>query len=267
METQASDNAAWIRRYHRASDEAIRLVCLPHAGGSASFYFPVSRALAPDVEVLCVQYPGRQDRRHEPNITSIPDLADQVYQALLPWADRPMAFFGHSMGAILGFELALRAAERGDLRLAHLFASGRRAPSRYRDEQVHRRTDQEIVARLRGLKGTETAVLGDAETLSMILPAVRGDYQAIETYRHRPGAVLDVPVTVIVGDQDEMTTLEEAGDWAEHTTGPFDMSVFPGGHFYLTEHAAQVIELISATVSRVGLVSPAGAVPPVSQPR
>jgi pyochelin biosynthesis protein PchC len=252
METQSSDNATWIRRYHRAPGSGIRLVCLPHAGGSASFYFPVSRALAPDVEVLCVQYPGRQDRRHEPNIGNIPELADLVYEALLPWSDRPMAFFGHSMGAILGYEVALRAAERADFQLAHLFASGRRAPSRYRDERVHLRADHEIVARLRTLKGTETAVLGDAETLNMILPAVRSDYKAVETYRHRPGPVLDVPVTVLVGDQDEMTSLDEARAWSEHTTGPFDMKIFPGGHFYLTEHSAQVIEVISATVSRVG---------------
>jgi pyochelin biosynthetic protein PchC len=252
METQSSDNAIWIRRFHRAPDSSVRLVCMPHAGGSASFFYPVSKALAPDLEVLCVQYPGRQDRRHEPNIGSIGELADRVYEALCPWSDRPMAFFGHSMGAILAFEVALRIGQQADLELTHLFASGRRAPSRYRNEQVHLRDDRGIVDEIRSLSGTETAILGDIETLNMILPAVRSDYKAIETYRHQPGAVLDVPVTVLTGDQDQMTSLEEAGAWSEHTTGPFDLKVFPGGHFYLVNHSAEVIDAISAGITQAG---------------
>src|SRR5947207_7750544 len=106
MTALVSDDGLWIRRFHPAPPGTPRLVCLPHAGGSASFYFPVSRALSPAVDVLAVQYPGRQDRRHERCVDNIPELAAQVLAVLRPWLTGPTALFGHSMGASLAFELA-----------------------------------------------------------------------------------------------------------------------------------------------------------------
>lgn len=103
------ETGAWVRRFHPdGRDAAHRLICFPHAGGSASFYFPVSRALTPGVDVLAIQYPGRQDRRHEPCIDSIAALADALAEEVRPWCDRPVTFFGHSMGATLAFEVARR---------------------------------------------------------------------------------------------------------------------------------------------------------------
>jgi pyochelin biosynthesis protein PchC len=238
-------STAWIRRFHPPADDATRLVCLPHAGGSASFYFPVSTALSPRLEVLAVQYPGRQDRRLDPVIDDVHVLADQVSAALEPYTDRPLALFGHSMGATLAYEVALRLEERGDRPVAHLFASGRRAPSRYRDEDVHRRGDAALVAELRLLNGTETALLDDPELREMVMPSIRGDYRAIETYRHRPGRVLRAPVTAITGDDDPKTSIDEARAWAGHTTGPFRLEILPGGHFYLIARAAQVLRIVS----------------------
>ena len=162
----------WIRRYHQAPDSPVRLVCFPHAGGSASFFFPVAKALAPAIDVTAVQYPGRQDRRTEPNIDNIADLADAILPAVRPLTDRPLAFFGHSMGAILAYEVALRLEKDGAAPLTRLYASGRRAPSRYREETVHKRDDAGVIAELRGLSGTDADLLGDAETLEMILPAI-----------------------------------------------------------------------------------------------
>jgi surfactin synthase thioesterase subunit len=103
----------------------------PHAGGSASFYLPVSRALAPVADVIALQYPGRQERRKEKCLDSIDEMADRMAEILVPLADRPLVFFGHSMGALIAFEIARRLAEQGIVR-RHLFASGRRAPSRHR---------------------------------------------------------------------------------------------------------------------------------------
>ncbi|GGM70998.1 thioesterase II family protein [Dactylosporangium sucinum] len=248
------DSTTWIRRFHPAGDGSTRLVCLPHAGGSASFFFPVSASLSPRLEVLAVQYPGRQDRRHDPVIDDVHLLADRVTAALQPYADRPLALFGHSLGATLAYEVALRLEAARDEPVAHLFASGRRAPSRYRDEDVHKRGDAALMAELRMLNGTETALLDDPETRAMVMPSIRSDYKAIETYRHRPGGRLKAPVTAITGDDDPKTSLDEARDWAAHTTGPFRLEVLPGGHFFLIPRAAQVLRLISETLtpSRTG---------------
>jgi pyochelin biosynthesis protein PchC len=243
METTV-DSEAWINRFHPAPEGTPRLVCFPHAGGSSSFYHPVSQALHPDVDVLALQYPGRQDRRLEEPVRDIHALADLVTAALRPWSSGPLAFFGHSMGAILAYEVALRLQQENGTGPDVLFASGRRAPSTTRVEGVHKRDDDGVVRELKKLAGTEAALLADEELMRMILPAIRADYEAIETYAPRPGPRLTCPVTVLVGDNDPQVTLAEAQTWQDHTTGPFDMKTFTGGHFYLTAHQREVIALI-----------------------
>jgi len=249
MTLPSTDTEVWIRGYHQAPVGRLRLLCFPHAGGSASFFFPVSARLAPDIDVRAVQYPGRQDRRAEPNIDNVPDLADAIHDAMLPLADGPLAFFGHSMGAVLAYEVALRLEEAGVAPLTQLFVSGRRAPSRHRETSVHRRDDQGVVEELRRLSGTQSDLLSDPETLEMILPAVRNDYRAIETYRPSPGRSLRCPITVYVGDSDPQVTIDEAGAWAEHTSGRFELRIFPGGHFYLTESAQEVVQVLSGDLA------------------
>ncbi|MEY9969558.1 pyochelin biosynthetic protein PchC [Streptacidiphilus sp. MAP12-16] len=234
----------WIRRFHQAPDSKVRLLCLPHAGGSASFYHPVSAALSPGIEVLAVQYPGRQDRRSEPSVDSIGELADLVHRMVRPLDDRPLAIFGHSMGAVLGFELARRLEADGQPP-AVLFASGRRGPGTYREEFVHRRDDDGVVAELKTLSGTNTALLGDEEILRMILPAIRNDYRAIETYRREPGGPLSIPIVTLIGDDDPKSTVDEARAWSDETTGDFSIRVFPGGHFYLAAHQKAVLAEIT----------------------
>ncbi|MDN3357935.1 alpha/beta fold hydrolase [Actinomadura sp. DC4] len=249
MTTLPTAPDTWIRRYHQAPNGTVQLVCFPHAGGSASFYFPVSTALSPGVEVSAVQYPGRQDRRAEPNIDSLPALADAIFPVVRPLADRPLAFFGHSMGALLAYEVALRLEADGAPPLTRLYVSGRRAPSRYRPDAVHRQGDAGIVAELRRLSATDSELLGDPETLEMILPAIKSDYKAVETYEHTPGQSVSSPIYALIGDDDPKVTAEEANAWAEHTTGSFEMRTFPGGHFYLVDQSAAVIRLIATDLS------------------
>ncbi|MEV8505704.1 alpha/beta fold hydrolase [Actinoplanes sp. NPDC051475] len=240
----SAQSTTWLRRFAPASDATMSLVCLPHAGGSASFYFPVSRALAPAIDVVAVQYPGRQDRRHEPNIDSLTELADRIVDALSPSDGRPFALFGHSMGAVLAYEVALRLTAAGLPAPSRLFLSGRRAPSRHRDDRVHLMSDRDILAQIRRLNGTEAAALDDPDIRDMILPVMRSDYRAVETYRHDSSRVLACPVTVLTGDRDPLVTIEEARAWEEHTSGTTELVVLPGGHFYLVEQSERVLDLI-----------------------
>lgn len=247
----------WLRRFQPAPEAPVRLVCLPHAGGSASFYFPVARALAPAMDVLAVQYPGRQDRRHEPGITRLAELADRITEALLPWADRPLALFGHSMGGLLGYEVAARLEDAGTAPAA-LFASARRAPSRHRVESVHLRSDAGVIEELKLLDGTDSGMLMDDELLRMILPALRSDYEAIETYRHQPRPPLSTPVVVLTGDDDPQVTADEAQAWSAHTSAGFSLHTFKGGHFYLTRHQTEVLDIIRRTVVKECAAQPVG---------
>ncbi len=243
------DPAAWLRTFHPPAADAVRLICLPHAGGAASFYHSLSQALAPEVATVAVQYPGRQDRYREPSCRSINDLADGVYAALRPSAGERLALFGHSMGAVVAYELAARMRAAGGPDPLALFVSGRRAPSCYRAEAVHRLDDAGVVAQLRLLSGTETSLLDDPELLEVILPAVRDDYRAVETYRHDPATVLGCPITVLTGAHDPMTTLDEAQAWRSHTTARVEVKVYAGGHFFLAEHLTDVAELIRRTLT------------------
>jgi surfactin synthase thioesterase subunit len=252
---RTSDPHLWLRQFHETHADAVRLVCLPYAGGSASFFHAMSAGLAPSVAAIAVQYPGRQDRRGEPLIDNIPDLAEGVLAALEAHADGPLAVFGHSMGATLAFEVARLMEERWGRSPLALFLSGRRAPSRFREERIHTLDDAGIVRHLATMEGTDPRVLGDEEILRMILPVVRNDYRAIETYRGRTEDRVSCPITVLTGDRDGRVTPDEAAGWAKHTTGDFSLTTFPGGHFYLTEQTTAVLEVLRSTLHSLGRTS------------
>lgn len=239
----------WLRRFRTTSTATIRLVCLPHAGGAATYYFPMSSSLPSWVDVLAVQYPGRQDRRGDRCIDSIGELADRVSEAVFEDAKLPTAFFGHSMGAVVAFEVARRLEARG-APPAVLFVSGRRAPSRTRPGWIHQLDNAGIIAELRRLSATDDKVLSDEEFMRAALPAIRNDYKAIETYACPGGTAVTSPITVLVGDRDPQTTIEEAEAWRRHTTGAFTLKTFPGGHFFLNDNrmkvAAEVINGLAA---------------------
>ncbi|MDG4810860.1 alpha/beta fold hydrolase [Micromonospora sp. WMMD1120] len=246
----------WIRVVRQLPDAPVRLVCFPHAGGSASYYFPLAGLFGDRIEVLAVQYPGRHDRHREPGITELGSLADKVADVLAGAVEGPFAFFGHSMGAILAFEVTRRLEERGAPVPEVLFASGRRAPSVVREENVHRRGDAEVIAEMRRLGGTDASLLADPELLDMIMPALRADYTAIETYRcDPPNAAVGAPIEVLIGDVDPRVAVEDAKAWALHTTAACAIRVFSGGHFYLAERAGEVAAHVAG---RLGLLTRQG---------
>lgn len=258
MNTTKDDaTTEWIRRYRPSATSTTRLVCFPHAGGSASFFHPLAPRFSPGTDVVSLQYPGRQDRRHEPCVEDIGTLADLLADELAALSDKPTVFFGHSMGAALAFETAHRLEQRGTRAPRSVIASGRRGPATRRDEEVHKRDDNGVIEELKKLNGTDTAIFGDEELLRMAMPAIRNDYRAIEAYRCEPDRKVRAPLVVLTGDEDPKTTREEAEAWEQHTEGDFRLRVFSGGHFFLTEHLTEVnreieTELAAAESIEVG---------------
>lgn len=249
MAAISSNNASnWIREFHPSDRTSPRMICFPHAGGAASYYFPVSRALSGQVEVLAVQYPGRQDRYAEPAIGNVENLAAAIFRELPPEDLDRTWLFGHSMGAAVAFEVARLMERELDRSPLGIILSGRRAPSRFRDETLHRQGDAAIIANVQALSGTDAAVFDDPDTHRLIMPALRADYRAIETYRPSGTPRVSCPIHVFVGDADPLSTLDEAGSWRDHTTGGFTMRVFQGDHFYLTARPAEVIAAISQLI-------------------
>ncbi|MFJ8888481.1 thioesterase II family protein [Streptomyces sp. NPDC102402] len=263
---------SWFRRFQPAPQAPVRLVCLPHGGGSAGFFLPTARALAPAVDVLAVQYPGRQDRRGEEPVTDLQVLADRIAAGLAPYRDRPLALFGHSMGATIGFEVACRLEAAGEVP-AVLFASGSTAPSIPFEGGLGSAGDERLLAELRALGGTDASLMEDPDLLAMALPALRADYRAVETYVYRPRPALTCPVVALTGDRDPVAGIEGVLAWEDHTTGPFTAQVFPGGHFFLTDHPGDVLATVVAHLGRgprpqvpgagqAAFTQPAAALPP-----
>ena len=249
---KSTDQGSWVRRFHEAADARAQLVCFPHAGGSASYFFRVSAALSPEFDVRVVQYPGRQDRLHEPFVETIDAMADRVYAALISVIDRPVALFGHSMGAQLAFEVARRLEQSAAIEPVTVFVSASRAPSRFRGEPVQLGDDAAVVEQMRKLGGTDPRLLNDAELLEMALPAFRNDFQAAEHYRRGTDTQIRAPLVVMTAVDDPRTTVDEATAWSAHTSGGAALHTFHGGHFFVERHASRVIALIVETLRRCG---------------
>jgi surfactin synthase thioesterase subunit len=186
---------------------------------------------------------GSNEDRSEPLVDDLHLLADHIAGVLRSWPDKPMTFFGHSMGATLAFETTRRLESAGTGPAA-LLVSARRSPTTTRTETVHLRDDMGVVDEIRRLGGTDAQLLDNDEIIEMILPATRNDYRAVETYRYRPGPPVRCPITALIGQDDPKVTAEEALDWQRHTTGAFDLRVFSGGHFYLGTNRREVLELL-----------------------
>ncbi|MBN6039799.1 thioesterase II family protein [Amycolatopsis sp. 195334CR] len=240
--------ARWLRRFGGPEDPATRLVCFPHAGGSASFFRGWPAFLPSEVELLAVQYPGRQDRISEPLIGEMAVLADRITEAIRPRLDRPTILFGHSLGATVAFEVASRIAKSSAL--AGLVVSARAAPSLARPHSVYRRDDAGVLAYLRELGGMDSRVLADPELRELALPVVRNDLRIAGTYHYVERPPLDCPITAIAGESDGTFPPEDAAGWAAHTTAGFEHHVLPGDHFYLENAPAAFVGLLAGALAK-----------------
>jgi surfactin synthase thioesterase subunit len=239
---------SWLHRYPPRRDARLRLVCFPHAGGSAAAYRSWSVGLPEWVEILGVQYPGRAERLGEPARTSLPGLADEIAEALRGLADLPYVLFGHSMGAAIAYETARRLPEP-----AHLVVSGREAPRHSRHGTIHLGSEADLLAALDRFGATPPELLADPEMRELLLGVIAADCELIETYAPDLAATpLRCPVTALLGDADPGVTPREAADWAAITSGPFRLNAFPGDHFFLLAQRDAVLRTMTDLLAGPG---------------
>ncbi|WP_448316247.1 thioesterase II family protein [Streptomyces sp. CO7] len=251
--TERPQRTDWIRRFHTAEADAPHVVFFPHGGAGATHFHPLSRALAPAVQALAVQYPGRQDRIAEPLVPDVGELAEHIARELEPWADLPLVLFGHSLGSAVAFETAVRL-EEGGAKVRALFASARRAPSlATRRELPALESDREVLDILEVLRGdTGAPIPEDPAFLELVLPTVRNDFHASNHYRAPDGLRLACPVIALAGESDPAVEVAEVERWSRHTTGPFRLRTFPGGHFYLDDRVEEIRAEIASAAGAVG---------------
>ncbi|MGW2304657.1 thioesterase II family protein [Streptomyces sp. NPDC001809] len=247
--TTATEGTSWFRRYSTTPAPRRRLAVLPHAGGAASFFHAWGSAFDGDTEVLVAQYPGRQERFNEPCVDRMDVLADRVTAALLPFTDVPLTLFGHSMGASLAYEVALRLEKRHRVAPAALHVSSRKAPHRVTPRDLHQKGDDELVAELRRLGGTDPALLDDPDIRQFVLPAVRADFTLVETYGPRAATTVGCPVHAWVGDTDPNVAVRDMDAWADVAPHGFRLRVLPGGHFYLVQQHEPLMRELTGHLS------------------
>lgn len=235
----------WVQ-YPRPNGGALmRLFCFPSAGGGAVMYRQWPVHLLPDLEVCSVQLPGRENRRREEPFRQLSHLVPPLAEAILPHLDKPFAFFGHSMGALIAFELARQLSHAYDIFPAHLFVSSHPAPHLPSSATpMHTQSDELLLEEMYRLGGTPQAVLSNQELMQLLLPTVRADLELCETYNYTDTAPLSCPITAFGGSHDTKVTSTELRAWRSHTRGPFAFVLYPGGHFYLLEANFHILQRV-----------------------
>lgn len=240
--------------------EALRLFCLPYSGASAMVYARWRRTLPAWVEVCPLELPGRGRRFNEALHTDIPALAVQLAGELSGQLDRPFVVFGHSLGALVAFELAHALRGQGAPGPCALLVSGAPAPAQrqYHTDLQTAQSDAQLLARLRELGGTQEAVFADAEMLQLTLPILRADFLMCGGYRYnrRPG--LACPIHVFGGKHDRVSVAALSA-WQAETCAGFSLEMFEGDHFFINDHEPHLLARIVEHLRPVGSMRPVTA--------
>lgn len=248
------NSTPWLLR-RRITAPQSRLFCFSYAGGSAANYMPWHAQLAPDIEVCAVQLPGRGTRLAEPPMTSMAQVVEAIAQAVVTLSDLPFAFFGHSLGALLAFEVARYCQQRALPTPAHLFASACDAPQyRRTDRELHLLDDEALIDTLRRFNGTPSELLDDSELMGMVLPMLRADFYLAGNYTYRSGPRLAVPMTVLSGTDDEHVRLDRLEAWARETSARCSFHRFEGDHFFINDQTSAVLACVRAELAPLCLL-------------
>ena len=231
------------------SKARFRLFCFPYAGGSSAIFRSWSRVIHRDIEVVPVVLPGREIRLREPSFTQLEPLVEALTREIFSLLDRPFAFLGHSMGALIGYELARRLRSERSLETDHLFISGRRAPQLpERDPEIHTLPDAEFVAELQRLNGTPKEALEHAELMELLIPMLRADFSICRTYNFVPGPQLKCSITAIGGTKDDTATQAKLEGWCELTTGRCRVRMLEGDHFFINQKRDEIIRIVEQSL-------------------
>jgi surfactin synthase thioesterase subunit len=208
--------------------------------------------ISAQTELCAIQLPGRENSLKEPLFDSLPPLLDALARVVRRYLGTPFAFVGHSMGALVSFELARKLRRQGFEGPTHMVVSGHRAPQLPdRQPQIHALPDDEVMAKLRTFGGTPEAVLQNPELMELFLPVLRADFAVCESYVYAKEEPLDCSITALGGSDDVKVSREELSAWRAQTRGSFSIHLFPGGHFFIQTVQMLVLKVLVRDLKQV----------------
>ncbi|HEV2888657.1 MAG TPA: alpha/beta fold hydrolase [Jatrophihabitans sp.] len=246
---------------------AMRLFLFPYAGGNPSAFLPWQALLGPRLELRVAVLPGRGVRLFDPPMADMDELVARLTRAVAGLADRPFVFFGHSLGALVAFEVARQLRRAGRPGPVSLWVSGAEGPrTRMLQRRLHDLEEAELIEALHEYNGTSREMLDDQELMQLVLPGVRADFALSERYRYRSEPPLNVPIHVLLGESDPFVEAERAAGWSQESSRPIQVHRYPGDHFFLNDHRQAIATLLADSTAR-DVAGPAGGDHPATGSR
>lgn len=227
--------SSWIVCPRPRSQPKLRLFCFAYAGGSAWIFRTWAQQLPDSIEVCAIELPGRGKRMAEPTIKSVTSIIENLGPELLPYLNLPFACFGHSLGALVAFEICRWLRHSVQLTPCHIWVSAAQAPQLPAEKApIHTLPDTDFINELKHYKGTPESILNNAEMMALVLPIIRADFTVLETYQYQPSALLTCPITGFWGQQDTIVNEVQVAAWNIHTQD-FCLKAIDGDHFFLQQ--------------------------------
>ena len=242
----------WIFPIKTSPTARMRLFCFPYAGGSPQVFKSWADRLPAETEVFSILLPGRGARLFDPLYSDMDTLVPTIAKEIKPHLEKPFVFFGHSMGAMIGFELTHLLLEQHNRRPLHLILSGRFSPEHKSPRRpLHNLEDKELIEELKRLNGTPRELLEHEEMMELMLGSLRADFSVCETYRYQPKQPLPCPLTVFGGHEDPDVAEHQLVTWKNYTTGPFELEMFDGDHFFIQSNEVLVLKRINQILAPI----------------
>jgi medium-chain acyl-[acyl-carrier-protein] hydrolase len=229
----------------------LRIFCFPYSGGGVSIFYDWSKHFPQDISIMALQLPGHESRMAEELVSDLNLLIDKLVVAITPYLDKPYIFFGHSLGALISFELTHRLKKMNVYLPKCLIVSGRAAPhTPSKNGIIHNLPNHEFIAKLKEYNGLPEIILHNQELLDLFLPIIRADFKLSESYLHMKYEPLPVPIIALAGKNDYNVIIENVALWMEHTTKSFKKYLLPGDHFFIKTHLREVLNIIQDVIKQ-----------------
>ncbi|HLO89367.1 MAG TPA: SDR family NAD(P)-dependent oxidoreductase [Nostocaceae cyanobacterium] len=235
----------WVINAQLNTDAKLRLFCFHYLGGGASAFRQWPDSFPPEIQVCPIQLPGRESRISEQPFYRIESLVETLAQVLHPYLDRPFAFYGHSMGALISFELARQLRRQHGLIPVHLFAAAYYAPHSISPfQKISDMKESELISSLPRLLDAPESLLKNTEFIEALLPTVKADLQIVGKHVYSEEQPLDCPISAFGGLQDKEVSYDDLSVWDKHTQRKFNLQMFLGKHLFLLSDREMVSQSI-----------------------